>query len=135
MYGDKNGLKNVNQCSYAGGKQTPISYHHVRTAFTNIVKEQTWKNAFRINIMKEVTKLRLEMDWMSGRPTQRAVTVLMSCTCRKSCNSNTCEFILSGRKCSHLFSLTTCADQPNQKETFHVEDTDDDGFLDETCFE
>lgn len=74
------------------------------------------------------------MDWMSGLPTKRAVTALMSCTFKKSCNSNTCEFILSGLKCSDLFILTTCADQPNEKEIFHVEVTDD-CVLDETCFE
>lgn len=39
-----------------GGKQNPINYPHVMTAFTSIAKEQTWKNAFRISIMKEVTK-------------------------------------------------------------------------------
>lgn len=39
-----------------GGKQNPINYPHVRTACTSIAKEQTWKNAFRISIMQEVTK-------------------------------------------------------------------------------
>lgn len=68
----------------------------------------------------------LEIEWMSGLPAPRAVIELMACTCKRSCESNTCDCILNGLKCSDLCRLATCSNHPDEDEDFSLEEDEAD---------
>ena len=146
LYGAKKGTKDINQCRYAVfcAKKGEAESHQLppcRDCFNKHCQRanyQTavWKNSLLNNeVPTPVGKgwvnesgQWLEIEWMSGLPAPRAVIELMACTCKKSCESNNCECILNGLKCSDLCRLATCANQPN-KDDFLVDDEDDDHDL------
>ncbi|KAK3730447.1 hypothetical protein QZH41_012641 [Actinostola sp. cb2023] len=67
----------------------------------------------------------LEIQSMSGMSAPRAVIELMACTCKRLCDSNTCDCILNGLKCSNLCRLTTCSNQPDENEDLSLEEDED----------
>ena len=128
LYGAKKGMKDINLSRYtvfcakkgeAESHQLPLCrdclHKHCQHANYHVA---VWKNSLLNNeIPSPVSKgwvlesnercQWLEIEWMSGLPTPRAVIELMPCTCKRLCESNTCDCILNGLKCSDLCHLVT----------------------------
>ena len=45
---------------------------------------------------------------------------------KKACNDDSCDCIRNGLKCSNLFRLTTCSNQPDGEEDIQVDLDEDD---------
>ena len=72
----------------------------------------------------------LVIDWMDGKPAPDAVLDLLSCTCRKSCDSATCACIKNGLRCTDMCTLRACTNQTAendlQNDDDEISDDDDD---------
>ena len=80
--------------------------------------------------MNDGAQGRLEIEWMSGLLAPKAVIELISCTCKKSCDDDSCDCIRNGLKCSDVSRLTTCSNQPDEEEVAVVELDDEDVAFD-----
>ena len=137
-----------NQCPYAvfcskkGEAESPqlspccdCLRHHCKRAN---YKAAVWKNTFTNNqvpgpagngwdLESDESSQQLDIVWMSGSPTPKAVIELLAGTCKRVCKSNMCECILNGLKCSDLCRLVDCSNQPDEM-SFQSEE--DDGDID-----
>ena len=104
-------------------------YKHCRRAN---YQAAIWKNSLRNNdipspvghgwsLVNDGAQERLVIDWMSGLLAPTAVIELMSCMCKKACNDGSCDCIRNGLKCSDLYRLITCSNQPDEEEDIQVD--------------
>ena len=126
LYGAKKGTSDVNELWYAlfCAKKGEAQLHQLPLCRECLKKHcqranyqaAVWKNSLHNNevptpVGKGWFLERLETDWMDGFPAPRAVIELIACTCKKSCDETTCDWILNGLKCLDLSRLTTCSNQ------------------------
>ena len=76
------------------------------------------------------------IDWMSVNPAPTAILEFLSCNCSRSCESNRCNCVANGLRCTDMCSLQDCSNQ----ETIEEEDevlagSDDEGDDENTDIE
>ena len=66
----------------------------------------------------------LKVDWMDGSPAPETVLELLACNCPRICRLPQCSCMVNNMKCSELFKLKDCTNQPEDDEPQILEDDD-----------
>ena len=84
---------------------------------------------------------KVTIDWKEGLPARQAVIELLSCDCKKECVQDSCTCIQNYLKCTNLYKLTCCANQPPEddddtrdlcNDSDDIDDDDDDDESDDS---